>query len=124
MTGCHVGYRAPGPVAGRFLRSDARRRVIMGPFGSGKSVACCAEIMRRAREQAAAGDGMRRTRWAVVRNTYPELKNTTVKTWRDWWGDAFGAFSRVAPFVHHMKFPLERNALRLNRLGIPRESKI
>ncbi len=63
--------------------------------------------MRRAREQAPSPDKVRRTRWAVVRNTYPDLKNTTVKTWRDWWGDDFGPFSRVAPFVHHMKFPLD-----------------
>lgn len=102
-----INYRAPGPVASRFLRSNARRRVILGPFGSGKSVACCVEIMRRAREQAPNAHGVRKTRWAVVRNTYPDLKNTTVKTWRDWWGDGFGAFSRVAPFAHHMKFPLD-----------------
>lgn len=78
----------------------------MGPFGSGKSVACCIEIMRRAREQAPSQDGIRRTRWAVVRNTYPDLKNTTVKTWNDWWGEGFGSFLNVAPFVHHMKFAL------------------
>lgn len=78
----------------------------MGPFGSGKSVACCIEIQRRAREQKPGPDGVRRTRWAVVRNTYPDLKNTTVKTWRDWWGDAFGSFLNVAPFVHHMKYDL------------------
>ncbi len=89
------------------MRSSARRRVILGPFGSGKSVTCCVEIMRRAREQAPSPDKVRRTRWAVVRNTYPDLKNTTVKTWRDWWGDDFGPFSRIAPFVHHMKFPLD-----------------
>lgn len=101
-----ITYWAPGPVAARFLGSSARRRVILGPFGSGKSVTCCVEIMRRARAQAPSLDKVRRTRWAVVRNTYPDLKNTTVKTWRDWWGDEFGAFSCVAPFVHHMKFPL------------------
>lgn len=78
----------------------------MGPFGSGKSVACCIEIMRRAREQTPSPDGVRRTRWAVVRNTYPDLKNTTVKTWQAWWGDAFGPFLNVAPFVHHMKFAM------------------
>lgn len=101
-----ITYLPPGPIADHFLNSDARRRVILGPFGSGKSVACCVEIMRRAREQAPSADGVRRTRWAIVRNTYPDLKNTTVKTWRDWWGDRFGVFSRVAPFVHHLKYPL------------------
>jgi len=101
-----VDYQPPGPVAHQFMRSNARRRVIMGPFGSGKSVACCAEIMRRSRAQTPSSDNVRRTRWAVVRNTYPDLKNTTVKTWRDWWNDDFGTFSRVAPFVHHMKYPM------------------
>ncbi|MGE3336042.1 MAG: hypothetical protein AB7I36_20590 [Rhodospirillaceae bacterium] len=100
-------FDPPGPTVTRFLHSTARRRVIMGPFGSGKSVACCTEIMRRAREQAPSMDGVRRTRWAVVRNTYPDLKNTTVKTWSDWWDDEFGTVSRVAPFVHHLKFPLD-----------------
>lgn len=62
--------------------------------------------MRRAREQRPSPDNVRRTRWAVVRNTYPDLKNTTVKTWRDWWGDAFGSFLNVAPFVHSIKYDL------------------
>lgn len=99
-------YDCPGKTVEDFLYSEARRRVIIGPFGSGKSVACCVAIFLRAQAQAASPDGVRRTRWAVVRNTYPELKNTTVKTWRDWWGDRFGVFARVAPFVHHMKFSL------------------
>ena len=27
---------------------------------------------------------MRRSRWAAIRNTYGELKSTTIKTWEDW----------------------------------------
>lgn len=102
-----INYKAPGPVASKFLKSNARRRVILGPFGSGKSVACCVEIFRRAREQAPSPDGIRRTRWAVVRNTYPDLKNTTVKTWLAWWGDQFGQFVNVAPFEHRIKYKLD-----------------
>jgi hypothetical protein len=79
----------------------------MGPFGSGKSVACCVEIMRRAREQAPNQSGVRKTRWAIVRNTYPDLKNTTVKTWQEWWGERYGNFLNVAPFVHHVRYDLE-----------------
>jgi hypothetical protein len=55
----------------------------MGPVGSSKSTACCIEILSRAQEQKAF-NGVRRTRWAVIRNTYPELKSTTIKTWTDW----------------------------------------
>lgn len=55
----------------------------MGPVGSSKSTACCIEILSRAQEQKAF-NGVRRTRWAIIRNTYPELKSTTIKTWQEW----------------------------------------
>ncbi|MCB2106694.1 MAG: hypothetical protein KDE14_03285 [Rhodobacteraceae bacterium] len=106
-------YYAPGPVASAFLKSDARRRVLMGPFGSGKSVACCHELLRRAREQAPDSRGVRRTRFAVIRNTYPELKSTTVKTWRAWFGDEFGKFSSSIPFEHRLRFGLRGDGTRV-----------
>jgi hypothetical protein len=64
--------------------SDALLRGLMGPFGSGKSVGCVMEMLRRAGEQAPGKDGIRRTRWAIVRNSYPELRDTTRKTFEDW----------------------------------------
>ncbi len=77
-----IVYRAE-PTASRFHRSEAFVRGLRGPIGTGKSVTCCMEMLRRAREQQPF-EGVRRTRWAAVRNTYPELKSTTVKTWQDW----------------------------------------
>lgn len=77
-------YKTPGPVASRFMLSDARRRVIKGPFGSGKSVACVHEVLRRASQQKHSADGLRHTRFAVVRNTMPQLRDTTMKTWFQW----------------------------------------
>lgn len=77
-----VNYKAE-PTASLFHRSDAFVRGIRGPIGTGKSVACCMEMIRRAREQLPF-EGVRRSRWAAVRNTYPELKTTTIKTWQDW----------------------------------------
>ena len=74
----------PSPTGKRFMLSDARRRIIEGPFRSGKSVLCCLEIMRRAAQQAPGPDGIRRTRWAIVRNTVRMLMDTTHKTWIDW----------------------------------------
>lgn len=57
--------------------------------------------------QAPNGEGLRKTRWAITRNTYPDLKNTTAKTWKDWFGHPkFGQFVAVAPFEHRMKFLL------------------
>jgi len=59
-------------------------RGVMGPIGSGKSVGCIQEIFRLASLQVKGYDGLRRSRWAITRNTYAELKTTTIKTWLDW----------------------------------------
>lgn len=70
-----------------FMRSNARFRVLKGPFRSGKSVTSLVEIVRRAKEQKPDKNGIRRSRWAVIRNTMPQLRDTTMKTWFDWFPD-------------------------------------
>lgn len=72
------------PTARRFSECDKFMRGLMGPFGSGKSSACVVEIVKRAHEQEPGPDGVRRTRWAVIRNTYQQLTDTTIKTFHDW----------------------------------------
>lgn len=78
-----VAYRAP-PTVAAYMRSDAFVRCIVGPVGSGKSSGSVVEILRRAAEQAPSDDGVRRTRFAVIRNTYRELADTTRKTFEQW----------------------------------------
>ena len=97
-----VNYVPPGPVAKAFLESEAFIRSLIGPIGSGKSVACVIDILRRARMQARGPDGLRHTRWAVVRNTYPDLKNTTLKTWLDWCPASFGKLTLTSPITHRV----------------------
>ena len=81
------------PTLRAFALSKKRIRLIVGPFGSGKSSACVMEIYQKACEQKPDSKGVRRTRWAVVRNTYPELKDTTIKTFKDWFPpEYFGSF--------------------------------
>lgn len=50
---------------------------------SGKSSACVMEIIRRGNEQKASPDGIRRTRWAVVRNCYSD--DTEILTEKRGW---------------------------------------
>ncbi len=99
-------YTPTGPVMREFFRSNARKRCLFGPFGSGKSAASCNEIFRKARKQAPNADGIRQTRWAIVRNTYGELKQTTVRTWRDWFGDQWGQFTQQSPYEHKLRYGL------------------
>ena len=97
-------YKSSGDICSDFLKSDAFVRGIRGPVGSGKSVANCIEIFRRAIQQAPGSDGIRRTRWAVIRNTNPELRTTTIATWLQWFPEEkWGKFRWSPPFTHHIK---------------------
>jgi hypothetical protein len=60
--------------------------IIEGPLGSGSSTVCCHKIFSMASQQAKSPiDGLRHTRYIVVRNTFKELLGSTVKTWMDWY---------------------------------------
>lgn len=72
------------PTLRDFALDNSRVRCAMGPFGSGKSSAMVMEIVRRAHEQKPGPDGIRRSRWAVIRNSYRQLADTTIKTFHDW----------------------------------------
>lgn len=72
------------PTIKEFAQSDSFIRALVGPLGSGKSAASSVEIGRRALQQAKGPDGKRHTRWCVVRNTFKELKDTTINTFFQW----------------------------------------
>jgi hypothetical protein len=72
------------PTLAAFHASNAFVRGVMGPLGSGKSSAMCMEILMRGARQKPSPDAVRRSRFAVVRNTQAELRTTTIKTWQDW----------------------------------------
>ena len=84
MNGFELNYTPPGPVAAAFHESDAFVRILLGPVGSGKSATCCIELFNRALQQKPSKDGVRRSRFCAIRNTYAELKSTTIKTYQDW----------------------------------------
>jgi hypothetical protein len=90
----------PGPVCERFVASDALVCGIRGPFGSGKSVACIAKLLRNFTQQKPGPDGVVRRRTAIVRNTYGELSTTTIKTWHAWIPRTVGHFIERAPPTH------------------------
>lgn len=78
------------PTIAKFHRSKAFYRGIMGPRASAKSTGCCWEIMKRIKKQKPGPDNIRRTRFTIVRNTYRELKDTTLATWLHWFGPRNG----------------------------------
>ena len=75
----------------------------MGPVGSSKSSACCTEIFDRACRQEAHNQ-TRSTRWAVVRNTFGELKSTTLKTWAQWFPGEVAPVKWDSPISSNINF--------------------
>lgn len=73
-----IVYEAP-PTVAAFMKSAAFGRLIAGPVGSGKTTGCLFELFRRACEQERAPDGCRYTRFAIVRQTLKQLKDTVLK---------------------------------------------
>jgi len=115
-----IRYQA-SPALWTFHQDDSFVRGVMGPVGSGKSTACCWELFRRLQEQEPGPDGIRRSRWAVVRNTYRELSDTTVKTWLDWFDDV-GDFVNQ-DMVHRIKFADVEAELLFRALDRPADVK-
>ena len=74
----------PTKTCKEFMESDAKMRVLMGPVGSGKSVASSFEVIRRASLQKPNKNGIRKSRVAIVRETARQLQDTTIKTFLDW----------------------------------------
>lgn len=92
-----VVWQPPGPVALAFLKSRAFVCGIRGPFGSGKSITAIMKLMRIAQAQPKAPDGIRYSRFAIIRNTYPELKTTTIKSFHDWIPETVGKWQPEGP---------------------------
>jgi len=74
-------------------------RLVMGPYGSGKSTLCINEIVRRACSMPNWSHGQRRSRWLVIRNTSGELYSTTLQTWLAWFGELGDIKKRQKPLL-------------------------
>jgi hypothetical protein len=96
-----IRYQA-SPTMAKFHSSNAPVKGIMGPIGSGKSVGCILEVLTRSQRQAPDYGNIRRTRWAVIRQTYPELKSTTIKSWQDWIPNEIFPITYGAPITARM----------------------
>ena len=119
MTEYALDYSATD-TACDFHNDNSFVRLLFGPVGCGKSVACCEEPLIRGIQQEPGNDGIRRTRGAVIRNTYPELKSTTIKTWLSWYPEEkFGKIKWDSPINQLIKF----NDVEIEVFFIPLDSE-
>ena len=67
------------------VHSDPNKYIyVRGPVGSGKSSGCIWHLFLNAMAQQPDSEGVRRTRYGVIRATYPALKSTVIKSFQDW----------------------------------------
>ncbi len=84
----YLNYAPQGQVLRAFHKSAGFVRIIIGPLGSGKTQASISEVYRRIHNQkprvVIKGEPPERiSRWGVVRNTYTDLINTTIKDFNE-----------------------------------------
>jgi hypothetical protein len=93
-----------GTEVAKFIASNNQVDYIQGPLGSGKTVALLLRAMRHAQEQKPSPiDNIRYSRWGIVRNTLPDLKRSTVKTWLELFPEhIYGRFNAAPGFMQHL----------------------
>jgi hypothetical protein len=76
------------PTLKLFHESGAVYRCIVGPVGSGKTSGATMEVCYYLPMFCFKRHGIKKTRWVIVRNTYCELRDTTMKTVTEWFPDS------------------------------------
>lgn len=97
-----IHYYPPGPVCRSFLNDDSTIVGIRGPFRSAKSTTSIIKLVKNMQAQPRGADGWKRRRTAIIRNTYPELRTTTMKSWFMWIPQHLGRWRETGPPMHHI----------------------
>lgn len=88
MSAANVINYTPPPTIREFIKDFRPGRMfydwVVGPVGSGKTTGLFFKLVFMAKLQAKGPDGLRRSRAVVVRNTAPQLKDTTLVSWAYW----------------------------------------
>lgn len=77
---------------------------IVGPVGSGKTTGIFFKLCYMASLQKPGPDGIRRTRAVVVRNTLPQLRDTTLSSWNYWFKPGQAGEWRASEWKFILKF--------------------
>ncbi len=86
-----------------FLLSDKFASFVIGPYGSGKTTAGILKIAYEAAKVAKSRDGVRRSRVAIVRNTMPMLRDSTIPDFLKWFPDGVAGIYRKTERVFELQ---------------------
>lgn len=97
-------YEPDGANLCAFIQDRAHVSGVRGPIGSGKTLAMFNKMWAISCEQRPSpADGLRKTRWGVIRNTFPDLEQTTVKDFLEWFPPhMYGEIRWTRPIEYQM----------------------
>lgn len=103
-----IGPKMDGMIASRAFIVGG-----MGPVGSGKTIGFATKFQHHAAKQKgtinAAGQLIRKSRYAMIRDTYPNLDRNTIPSWNKVVPRHVGKFVLSAPRVHKFAFVVRRD---------------
>lgn len=103
-------FKSSGAVSSAFLASRSPINIIQGPIESGKSVTSAIKLYAAICTMPRDSKGKRKSRWLVTRNTYPDLRGSTVETFLHWFPPEIyahpkkGKFYDTEPYYYEMRF--------------------
>lgn len=119
------GYKANATFA-KVHQDSNPYLFVRGPVGSGKSTGCVWHVFLNAVKQKPDYRGIRKSRYLIIRATYPSLKTTIVKTWQEYFGD-FIKITFDTPFKGRLLLDLPDGTsvdMELNFLAVASEDEV
>lgn len=111
--------RRIGPKMDAMIASRAFIIGAMGPVGSGKTIGFSTKFQHHAAKQKgqmnAQGQLVRRSRYAIIRDTYPNLDRNTIPSWNKVVPKRVGKFVGSSPRVHRFAMTLRRDGHLLDK---------
>lgn len=102
-----INYTPPKTIK-EFIKDYRRGELfydwIVGPVGSGKTTGIFFKLAYMAKLQKPSPDGVRRSRAVIVRNTLPQLRDTTVSSWNYWFKEGQAGHWKLTEWKFILRF--------------------
>src|SRR5678816_3747581 len=98
-----ISYTPSGPICREYINDRSFVSLIEGPVGSGKTVGSLMKGISISMSQEPF-ERVRYSRGMVLRATYPELKNTVIKSFQEWFPESVAPIKWDSPITAKLDF--------------------
>ncbi len=98
-----ISYSPPGAIARDYILDRSYVSMLIGPVGSGKTVASIMKGIGVSMAQEPY-DKTRYSRGLILRNTYPELRSTVIKSFQEWFPEEVAPINWASPITAKLDF--------------------